>query len=99
MKMISATLFEHMEIGMRIYNSSSTLTTGDIQVIANKMGISEYSLSIALKDLVSHGIVSVAFNDHYQLNYKITEFGQYFFKEFYTNNFDATELLEKINGE
>ncbi|MBF7097804.1 helix-turn-helix domain-containing protein [Alkalibacter mobilis] len=99
MKLISTMLFEHMAIGMKIFNSTSPLTTKDIQIIANEMGVTEYSVSIALKDLVSHGIISVAFDDDYQLNYTITEFGKYFFEQFFLINNDAEELFKKANGE
>lgn len=99
MNYIPTLLFEHMKIGMIIYTSSMALTANEIQNTAKNMGISEYSLSLAIKDLILHGIISANFSRNHEIIYIITEFGRYFYNKFCSEEADAKKLCEDMRGE
>jgi len=98
MNYMSAILFEHMKIGMVFYTKPMGLTLGEIDNIVRHMGILISVTELALKDLIAHGIISAKFRDDFQLEYKITEFGNYFFQELCSANEDAAAVCKKVGA-
>lgn len=96
MSKISAVFFEHMKIGMLFYVKPIDLSINEIDRFAHFMNLSSSNTMTMLKDLIAHGIISAKICDDFQLRYKITEFGIYFFQELCSANEDASVICEKV---
>ena len=76
---ISQILYAEIEIGTIILQSQQGLSVSDLKKQIPNKKYSEIDLSYIIKNLVSYGIVSPAFNSNATISYCITDFGKYYF--------------------
>lgn len=95
---ISDILYEHMIIGLYFFTHPHRLTVDMLDKFCEQENLTKLPLHTIIADLVSHGIISADINNGQNICYYITEFGQYFFEEFFQANSDAKELCEKVRG-
>jgi len=96
MNYASAILFEHMRVGIVFFVYAEALTLVEVSKLSQSFSVSNNTLNLVIKNLVSHGIISSSFIDKHELVYCITEFGKYFYKELCGICSEAAELCERV---
>ena len=96
MKHLSTLLFEHMYVGIIFFKIDTVCSLDKVRRIARTAGVSNLSVNVIVRDLVSHGILTTGFDDKNELVYIITDFGRYFYDKLYSTDESSAELFEKV---